>query len=305
MSKLDIRTLVRAAKDARQRAANGARLILCGRGDSLADLTVAVTRGAPLEAGQLPSIEPDGRALASLPLRAGDVLVVAAQGLPWEALAAAVAAARGARARLVVALPPAWSGDAGAAKSARSAGAMGDESVAFDGGLPLEQSPLAAGIARAAGDGGMVLARDLPALRSAVVARIIRRAAAQNGAVGVVVWVPGADMPIMTVNQVRMVLDIAAAYGQEIGADRAVEVLSVVGAGFGLRAAARQVLRFVPVLGWAVKGAMGYTGTAALGRAAVQYFEAGSPATPERVKGISDQVVRLTRGLVRRGRATA
>ena len=52
------------------------------------------------------------------------------------------------------------------------------------------------------------------------------------------------------------------------------ELLGVVGAGFGLRAVARELLDVVPVAGWAVKGAIAYTGTRAVGEAAVRYFEA-------------------------------
>jgi len=38
---------------------------------------------------------------------------------------------------------------------------------------------------------------------------------------------------------------------------------------------ARELLDFVPVAGWAVKGAIAYAGTRALGEAAIRYFEAG------------------------------
>jgi uncharacterized protein (DUF697 family) len=60
----------------------------------------------------------------------------------------------------------------------------------------------------------------------------------------------------------------------------------VVGAGFGLRAVARQALDIVPGVGWAVKGAVGYTGTRAMGEAALRYFERGAPATPTRLTSI-------------------
>ena len=40
--------------------------------------------------------------------------------------------------------------------------------------------------------------------------------------------------------------------------------------------AARELLDFVPVAGWAAKGAIAYTGTKAIGEAAVRYFEARS-----------------------------
>jgi uncharacterized protein (DUF697 family) len=50
--------------------------------------------------------------------------------------------------------------------------------------------------------------------------------------------------------------------------------MGVVGVGFGFRAVARELLDFVPVAGWAVKGAIAYGGTKAVGEAAVRYFEA-------------------------------
>jgi uncharacterized protein (DUF697 family) len=70
------------------------------------------------------------------------------------------------------------------------------------------------------------------------------------------------------------VLRLAAAYGQELDAQRLPEILGVVGTGLGLRAAARQALGVVPIAGWAVKGGVAYTGTRALGEAAIRYFEA-------------------------------
>ena len=83
-------------------------------------------------------------------------------------------------------------------------------------------------------------------------------------------------MPVLTLNQARLVLRIALAYGQEIDKERAVELIGVVGAGFGMRAVARELLDFVPVAGWAMKGAIAYAGTKAIGEAAVRYFEARS-----------------------------
>jgi uncharacterized protein (DUF697 family) len=80
-------------------------------------------------------------------------------------------------------------------------------------------------------------------------------------------------MPVLTLNQIRLVLRIALAYGEQIDNRRAVELIGVVGAGFGFRAVARELLDLVPVAGWAVKGAIAYSGTKAIGEAAVRYFE--------------------------------
>jgi uncharacterized protein (DUF697 family) len=78
----------------------------------------------------------------------------------------------------------------------------------------------------------------------------------------------------LTLNQIRLVLRIALAYGQPIDRQRAVELLGVVGAGFGLRTLARELLDVIPFAGWAIKGGVAYAGTRAIGEAAVRYFEA-------------------------------
>lgn len=101
----------------------------------------------------------------------------------------------------------------------------------------------------------------------------VNATAVQNAGIGLVVFIPGADMPIMTLNQAKMLLQIAAAYGQPMSVERVKELAAVVGGAFAARAVARQLVAVVPGLGWAIKAAIGYTGTIAMGRAAVEYFE--------------------------------
>ena len=88
-------------------------------------------------------------------------------------------------------------------------------------------------------------------------------------------FIPGADMPIMTLNQAKMLLQIAAAYGEPLDIHRVKELAAVVGGAFACRTAARQLTGLVPALGWAVKAGIGYAGTFAMGRAAIEYFEGG------------------------------
>lgn len=141
-------------------------------------------------------------------------------------------------------------------------------------GFPVEK--ITAAVARRLEEDGSSLAARLPVLRGAVCAQLIDKASKHNALIGAAVFVPGVDMPILTVNQVRLVLRIALAYGEQIDRSRAIELAGVVGAGFGFRAVARELLDFVPVAGWALKGAIAYTGTRAVGEAAVRYFEARS-----------------------------
>lgn len=114
-----------------------------------------------------------------------------------------------------------------------------------------------------------------PFVRRPLAYHAVQTTALQNAGVGVVVFIPGADMPVMTANQAKMVLQIAAIYAQPLSADRVKELAGVLVNAFVCRGVARQVAGMVPALGWAVKGSMGYVGTQAIGRAAIEYFEAG------------------------------
>ena len=139
-------------------------------------------------------------------------------------------------------------------------------------GFPIDR--IAAALAGRLDDEGLALAARLPVLRAAVTDRLIASASRRNGLIGVAVFVPGVDFPILTFNQLRLVLRIALAHGEGLDRSRAVELVGVVGAGFTFRAVARSLLDFIPFAGWAVKGAVAYTGTRAVGEAAVRYFSA-------------------------------
>ena len=144
-------------------------------------------------------------------------------------------------------------------------------------GFPLDE--IARAIARMLGEHATPLAARLPVLRDAVVDRLIAQFSRQNGVIGVAVFVPGADFPILTANQLRMLMRIADAYGFELDKERIPEVVGVIGTGYGFRAAARSLLGIVPIAGWAVKGGIAYGGTRTLGEAARRYFESKAPVT--------------------------
>lgn len=111
------------------------------------------------------------------------------------------------------------------------------------------------------------MAAHFPFCRKAKVSDLINACSLQNAGVGAVSLIPGADLPVMTANQAKLALDIAAAHGEGLSAGRAVELAGVVGAGFAYRQVARTVLGAIPVAGIAIKAVMGYAGTQATGRA--------------------------------------
>src|SRR3954471_11611892 len=142
-------------------------------------------------------------------------------------------------------------------------------------GFPVEE--IGDAVARRLGEGATSLAARLPAIRPSVCKHLIRSFSRSNGLIGAAVFLPGVDMPVLTLNQMRLVLRLALAHGEHVDSSRALELASVAGGGFGFRALARQLLSFVPFAGWAVSGGVAYTGTRAVGEAAVRYFEAGAP----------------------------
>ena len=131
-------------------------------------------------------------------------------------------------------------------------------------------------VAARAGEAAWALARALPVLRRPVAEALVKRYARQNAVIGAAVFVPGADLPILTLNELRMVLRIAAAYGVAPDGARRLALATVVGAGFGLRAFARRAAQLLPVPAFALKAGVAYGGTRAIGEAAINYLERGA-----------------------------
>lgn len=148
--------------------------------------------------------------------------------------------------------------------------------VAAGGRFPLEE--IAQAIAARLGEDGAPLAARVPLLRDAVCDQLIASFARKNGLFAAAVWIPGVDLPVLTLTELRLVLRLAQAYGVDDVRERLPELAATVGAGFGLRALARELLDLIPVAGWALKGVVAYGGTRALGEAACRRF--ASAATP-------------------------
>jgi uncharacterized protein (DUF697 family) len=181
--------------------------------------------------------------------------------------------------------------------TAVAAGEMGDSPIPYvlatdvvrvapGQGFPLEV--IARAVAARLGEDGAALAARIPLLRDSICEQIIESIARKNGVVAAAVWIPGADLPVLLLNELRLVLRLAQAYGEDTGRERLPELAATLGAAFGLRALARELLDLVPVAGWALKGALAYAGTRSLGEAARRRFAlaptrrpaAAAPAAP-------------------------
>ncbi|MBA4370771.1 MAG: hypothetical protein C0418_04250 [Coriobacteriaceae bacterium] len=165
-------------------------------------------------------------------------------------------------------------GESGDALSAALAHPLGD-TIVYPDAERVAAHELADWFVDRLGHKRLALAHNFVFIRREVASDAVRTTAWQNALIGGVTIIPGADMPLMTANQAKMVLQIAAAYGERLGPERVSELAAVVGGGFALRTIARQMLTAVPGLGWAIKAGIGYSGTIAMGKAAIAYFEKG------------------------------
>jgi uncharacterized protein (DUF697 family) len=151
---------------------------------------------------------------------------------------------------------------------------------------PVPVEKVAGRIAARAGKTAYALAAAMPSVRREAVDRIINSSTRKNAVVGAAVFMPGVDMAAMTMTQVQMVLRIAAAYGYRLDTrDRMAEIAAVVGAAFGWRGLARQLVTHVPGPTWIFRAGVGAAGTKVVGEAAAAYFESklqgdGTPPPP-------------------------
>lgn len=129
-------------------------------------------------------------------------------------------------------------------------------------------------VIEALGDDAVAAGRRNAALRPEVGRSLVNAAARQSAAIGALP-LPGVDMPALVLIQVRLVARLAALHDRPFGAERALEAMAIVGAGFGWRALARSASGLVPVAGWAVRGTVAFGATRAVGEAALARLSAG------------------------------
>jgi uncharacterized protein (DUF697 family) len=173
--------------------------------------------------------------------------------------------------------------------------------------------PIALALADLAGDDRqLALAAQLPALRPAIVARIIERTARANASfaftTGLAETVPVLSAPlnlgdivVLTKNQVMMCYRIALASGRD-GEPRALigEILGVLGGGLLFRQAARELVGLIPFVGILPKVAVAYAGTYAIGRATQAWLTDGRRITAEAIAKYSRESLDKGRAMAER-----
>lgn len=85
--------------------------------------------------------------------------------------------------------------------------------------------------------------------------------------------IPVADILVITPIQVALIVTIGFFYGVDVSKERALELIVTLGAGVGLREAARQLVKLIPGYGQVVSASVAFAGTVALGEAANLWFK--------------------------------
>jgi small GTP-binding protein len=132
-------------------------------------------------------------------------------------------------------------------------------------------------------DLAIALGRELPALRRTAAQRVIRQSAAFNTAVGAEP-IPFIDIPVLLTLQARMVLRIAAIYGESMSASHAKELMATIAGGLAFRYLAQQGAKLIPAGGWALAAGIAAAGTWAMGHVAIEYFESGKRLNPKQMR---------------------
>ncbi len=110
-------------------------------------------------------------------------------------------------------------------------------------------------------------------MRTAAANRTIVQTSFANMATGALVFIPGADYPVMAAAQVGMMIELASMYGKPMRPERGYEVAGVLASGLALRSITRLACKGAGKWGFAVKALMGAGGTFAMGRALCALYE--------------------------------
>lgn len=143
------------------------------------------------------------------------------------------------------------------------------------------------------------LARQFPAFRKPVVDGIVQTVARENALFAIATALPdvvpnlielpwafgefASDTVFLTVNQIRMAFQIAAACGKHPGfSQQKAEILSIVAGAFGWRALARELVGHIPLGGGLIpKGAIAWAGTFAVGKSLEYFYHTNRAYTTE------------------------
>lgn len=178
------------------------------------------------------------------------------------------------------------SGDQMATEVAVLLGAVGVIPISGKTGTNIAEELIPAMI-EASPEAALVIGHELPAYRRVAAQRIIRNATLVSLAAGIEP-IPLIDIPILIGTQIRLVLRLAALYGEPLDSADAMKharelIVTMVG-GLGLRYLAEQAAKLVPFGGDFVAGAIAGAGTWSIGQVALEYYDGDKQLNPRHLR---------------------
>ena len=180
-------------------------------------------------------------------------------------------------------------------------GARGYNSIPFQG----DAEAIVRQILQYRPDLAVALARRLPLFRVPACNLLIQSTSRINAWIAIVSALPGmippgwpitlpaavADVLLLTKNQVVLVMRLAAAHGRSVNYSRQCkEIVATAGGALGWRTVARELVGLVPAgAGVAIKAGIAYSGTVAVGKAALIYYQTGRKATTDEIRAAFDE----------------
>lgn len=240
-----------------------------------------------------------GVAAAIPPRGAGLLIYPALIDVPWDEAAAALAVHRAAGGQALAFLIGTPADRARMERAFLATPGLGMANLAHLGGLDGTGADAARrAVAEALGAELAATARRHPALRDVACDIAIARAARRAAAIGAAGVLPGATMPVLTLLQARLVMELATIHDREVGTERAFEVAAVVIAGFGWRTIGRGAVLFIPGPAFALRGGVAYAATRAIGEGAARWLAEGGDIASGPLGALKERI----EGALRRGR---
>ena len=188
-------------------------------------------------------------------------------------------------------------GDQLATEVAAMLGEMGVIPISARTGENIAEELIPAMI-EASPDAALIIGHELPAFRREAAQRIIRNATLVGLAAGLQP-IPLIDIPILLGTQIRLVLRLAALYGEPLNSADALkharELTATMVGGLGLRYLAEQAAKLVPFGGDVVAGVIAGASTWSIGQVALEYYEGEKQVSLHRLRQLYSDFYRRFR----------
>lgn len=119
------------------------------------------------------------------------------------------------------------------------------------------------------------LGTAFPFMRHPIAVDLTRQTAFENAVISSVFFLPGADLPLLTLNQCKLFYQIAVINEVPLSRARLADLAVVIASAFGLRGIARLVVKKLTPVGWLVRGSIAFGATMSMGHLAHQLYSRG------------------------------